>query len=87
MAMEVVDLLEPVEIEQDQRERAAVPLGMRGRAVKGFLKHVAVRQAGEAVGSRQPLELLLLLALDADVADGVDEVRLIRPPGRMPARR
>ena len=77
MAVNVVDLLEPVEVEAHQRERLAVA----GRGLDGGVdaggERGAVRQAGEQVVMHQPRDLGLgALAMGAILDHGEQILRL-----------
>ena len=64
----VVDLLEPVEVDEQQRDRCARALPARQRLLEPVAEERAVGEAGEAVVERLPRELLLERDPLADVA-------------------
>ena len=79
VAERVVDLLEAVQVEQQQRERAVLAVGDARRLVETIVQERAVRQIGQRVVIRQVGEALFdapALAPDA----GVRAARA-RPPG------
>ena len=55
----VIDVLEPVQIQVEQRKLARVALGKADRLVQPVVEQQAVRQAGEAVVMRHALDALL----------------------------
>src|SRR4051794_20812524 len=59
VAVRVVDLLEPVQVEHQQRQRPAEPGGAVDFARERLLEEPVVAQPGEAVGHGQPLRLLM----------------------------
>ena len=94
MAEAVVDLLEPVEIEEQHRERVLRPLRAGQRLVEAIAEESAVRQARQAVVERLQRQLLLqahplgdVATVEDDAADlpvgaEVGDVRLEMPPLR-----
>ena len=68
VAVAVVDLLEAVEVEQHQRERAPLALGPRPRPLELAVVELAVRQVGERIVHRHVLEGLLEELALGDVA-------------------
>ncbi len=65
MALAVVDSLEAVEVECDQRERAAAPVGLVELRLEPLQEPTAVQAAGERIGSRDSVELVALGVADA----------------------
>ena len=57
MAVGVVDELEVVEVEQDERDGARVPLGVGQVVFEALLEAAAVQCARQRVGARDPSEL------------------------------
>ena len=57
MPVAIVDLFEPVDVEQHQREAMAVPAARRSALGQRVLQDVAVGQPGERIGAGQALEL------------------------------
>ena len=55
VAADVVDALEPVEVDDEQRERLGRPLGARERLLDPVVEQRAVRQTGERVAEGEPL--------------------------------
>ena len=55
VAAHVVDALEPVDVDDEQRERLGRPLGARERLLDPVVEQRAVRQAGERVSEGEPL--------------------------------
>ncbi len=82
----VVDLLEPVEIHQQQREPPAVPLNLPQRPGDPVVQEDPVGQAGQRVVQGLAADLLLgVVPFDRrgqHVGDRLDEVRLVR--GKLP---
>ena len=66
----VVDVLEPVEIEEQQRGERAVALGARQRQLEAIAEEEPVRQAGQGVVRRLVRDLLLR----ADALDDAPEL-------------
>ena len=62
MAMFVVELLEPVDIRHEDRERLLRPARAAHFALQRFHQVAAVRDPGELVGHQQRLELLASFA-------------------------
>src|SRR5579859_4645701 len=58
MAERVVDLLEPVEVEQDHPERIPTSLASLDLLVQPFPEPFAACKASELVGRSEPLELV-----------------------------
>ena len=77
MSERVVDLLEAVQIEQQQRERRALAGGDARRLVEAIVQQRAVRQIGQRVVIRQVRETLLDAAALAPHA-GVPQLALDR---------
>ena len=63
MAQRIVDDLEPVEIDEQQRKLPLVALGGIDRAAQHAVEHFPVRQIGQAVVRRQILDPLVGLGL------------------------
>ena len=77
MAVAVVDVLEPVEVGDDERERPAEALEAGELGGKRLLALPAVRQTGEAVDERLPLDD----AVQPRVVERHDRVRRERDGG------
>ena len=75
--MAVVDVLEPVEVGDDDGERAAEPLEARELGGERLLALAAVRETGEAVDERLPLDD----AVQARVVERHDRLRRERDGG------
>ena len=64
VAVGVVDLLEVVDVEHDQRQRPPVALRARDLALEQLVEEPLVVDAGQAVEDRQAVDLLVVGALD-----------------------
>ena len=71
----VVDHLEMVDVEEDQRQRPAVPRRAVDLALEVVHQVPLVVQAGQRVVDRQPVQLLVVLGLD--VAAGQEAVQAV----------
>ena len=56
VTMDVVDLFEVVEVGEDERERGAEPLGAGDLGGERFLAVASVRDAGQPIDERLPLD-------------------------------
>ena len=68
----VVDLLEPVQVEEDQHALDLVALGVVDRQFRAVAEEQAVRQPGEQVVVGEEADALLALLRVADVLQGAD---------------
>ena len=80
VAEAVVHLLEPVEVDQEDREQPERPRGARKRLVEAVAEERAVREPGQPVVERLPGELLLEPYALADVPRVEDD------PADLPVR-
>ena len=89
MAVNVIDLLEAVEVEAEQRKGLVVPCGGLDRGVDACGERGPVRQAGEQVMMDQPRDLrFCALAMGAVVHHGEEILRLaLRIADRQAGRR
>ena len=69
VAERVVDMLEVVDVEHQERERALVALGACDLFIQHLIEIPLVVQLGEAVGRHQPIDLLVVLDLDVITYD------------------
>ena len=76
VAERVVDVLEPVQIDEEKREAAAAPPRLADAERQPVVEQQAVGQAGEGIAGRQLLDALFRTLAIGDVQDGHDEVRL-----------
>ena len=78
VAERVVDQLEAVEVDEEHREPALVPLRLRERLLQALAEHRAVEEPGERVVARDELEIALGLLARDELAD-VGARRSARP--------
>ena len=71
----VVDALEVVDVEKEQRDDVAVPRGERKRLSGAVAQEIATGQSGERVFIVLTFELFLVVLAFGDVVDDSDEVR------------
>ena len=76
MPVQVIDLLEPVEVEAEHRERTARGQMRLDLAIEPLVEGVAVRQAGERIVVSKEVNVLLRLLPVAEVAHRNDVMRL-----------
>ena len=69
----VVDLLEVIDVEEDQREAARVAAGAGGLALERLVEVALVVQLGEAVHRHQPVDLLVVLRLHVAAHDELED--------------
>ncbi len=74
VAQRVVDVLEVIEIEENQRQRLMAALRAAERVADAVLEQAAVRQPGERIEMREPLDMLLRCLVLGDVAEDADIV-------------
>ena len=72
MAERVVDILETIEIDAQQRREAFVPIGARNRLVEPIVQQQAIRQAGQRVIIGLTYQTPLIGAAQFDIALQLD---------------
>jgi len=73
MALDVVDLLEAVEVEREQRERRPAGVALLDRLGEVILERAVVPESGEAVGARdvrEPFDLFVAVLFDSTESRG-----------------
>jgi hypothetical protein len=67
--MGVVHLLEMIDVEDDERDRAAVAHGAGHLALEHLIEEALVVHVGQAIEDRQPIDLLVVGSLDVGAGE------------------
>ena len=73
--MLVVDLLEVIDVEHQQRQRPAVARAARDLALEELEEVALVVGAGQAVHDRHPVDLFVVARLDAGAREELEDRR------------